>query len=190
MKSNDQRVKITKLIIRNAFTKLLRQKPIQNISIKELCETAQINRGTFYNHYSDIYDLLEDIENEMLEEFRLQLEPISKSSEEIFISPEFFVNIFKFLGSHSDMCTVMFSEYGDKKFIAKMLDLGKSGCVNAYSKHFKNATSNQIDDFYSFVSAGCISLLMKWVGNGMKQSYSEIAETVEKLISCTIKFLE
>ena len=66
MKENDQRVRITKLLIKKTFTELLTKKPIQKISVKELCEKAGINRGTFYSHYEDIYDLLEKIENEIL----------------------------------------------------------------------------------------------------------------------------
>ncbi len=58
------------MLIRGAFTDLLRQKPIQNITIKELCERAGINRGTFYSHYTDIYDLRDNIEDEMTREFQ------------------------------------------------------------------------------------------------------------------------
>ena len=54
--TNDHRTRLTKMMIRKAFMDLLKQKPIQSISIRELCETAGINRGTFYTHYADIYD--------------------------------------------------------------------------------------------------------------------------------------
>mgnify|MGYP002917598254 FL=1 len=61
-------------MIRKAFMDLLKQKPIQSISIRELCETAGINRGTFYTHYADIYDLMQRIEEEMLADFEKALE--------------------------------------------------------------------------------------------------------------------
>ena len=57
-KEQDHRSRITLMLIRKALMELLRQKPIQAISIKELCESAGINRGTFYAHYTDMYDLL------------------------------------------------------------------------------------------------------------------------------------
>ena len=66
MGERDHRIRVTKMLIRRALTDLLRQKPIQSISIKELCETAGINRGTFYAHYTDIYDLRKQIEDDML----------------------------------------------------------------------------------------------------------------------------
>ena len=46
-KENDHRVRVTNMLIRRAFMELLKQKPLQNISIKELWEKAEINRGTF-----------------------------------------------------------------------------------------------------------------------------------------------
>ena len=69
--ANDHRVRVTKMLIRRAFTDLLKQKPLQSITIKELCAAAGINRGTFYAHYTDIYDLLAKIEEEMFEDSSL-----------------------------------------------------------------------------------------------------------------------
>ena len=80
----DSRTRVTKLLIRKAFMELLHVKPIQSISIKELCDNAGINRGTFYTHYKDIYDLLEQIEREMLEDFEKALAPLLDTNEREF----------------------------------------------------------------------------------------------------------
>ena len=56
--TNDHRTRVTKILIRKSFMELLKNKPIQNISIKEICDKSGISRGTFYAHYTDIYDLL------------------------------------------------------------------------------------------------------------------------------------
>ena len=63
----DRRVKYTKKVIKDTFLSLLEKKNISNISVKELCEMADINRGTFYRYYIDIYDLLKKIEDEFIE---------------------------------------------------------------------------------------------------------------------------
>ena len=68
MENKDYRVRVTKMLIRKEFTQLLKEKPVQSITVRELCERTGINRSTFYNHYQDVYDLLEQIENEMLGE--------------------------------------------------------------------------------------------------------------------------
>lgn len=70
MGANDHRTRVTRMMIRKAFTSLLQQKPIQSISVKELCTVAGISRGTFYSHYTDIYDLMGQMEDELMEEVR------------------------------------------------------------------------------------------------------------------------
>ena len=63
MKS-DKRFSKTEQKIKEAFKALLRKKPMHQISVKELCTNAQINRSTFYDHYSDVYALLDEVERD------------------------------------------------------------------------------------------------------------------------------
>lgn len=56
-KKEDRRVRYTKQAIRDGFLRLLAEKPIEKISVTEICREADINRGTFYAHYSDPYEL-------------------------------------------------------------------------------------------------------------------------------------
>ena len=64
---NDRRIRRTRAAIQSAFLKLIFEKDINKITIKELCERADINKSTFYLHYQDIYDLEEQIEEEISE---------------------------------------------------------------------------------------------------------------------------
>lgn len=63
----DLRVKRTKKSIINAFLQLCAKKPPERITVKELADLAEINKATFYLHYKDIYDLLEQLENDLFE---------------------------------------------------------------------------------------------------------------------------
>ena len=65
----DRRTRLTKSLIRRAFTDLLAEKSLQRITVREVCQRAGVNRSTFYAHYTDLYDLLTRIEEEMLEDF-------------------------------------------------------------------------------------------------------------------------
>ena len=68
-KKVDRRVRKTKRQLRLALTKLLQEKPIKDITVREIADMVDINRGTFYLHYKDVYDMLEQVEAEMFEEF-------------------------------------------------------------------------------------------------------------------------
>ena len=67
MKVEDRRVRRTKQLIKQSLIELMHEKPFNEIKIKDITERADLNRGTFYLHYVDIYDLLSSIENEIFE---------------------------------------------------------------------------------------------------------------------------
>ena len=66
----DKRIRRTKKLLRQALTRLMQQKDFQSITVTDVVREADINRGTFYAHYRDVYDLREKIEAEMIEDFR------------------------------------------------------------------------------------------------------------------------
>ena len=122
MPKSDHRIRVTKMLIRRAFTELLRTKPIQSISVKELCETAGINRGTFYAHYTDIYDLLKKMEEEMLVDFQQALRPLLEVHEGGITPAKITAGIFQCLKENADICTVTLGLLGIKN-----LQPGSSG---------------------------------------------------------------
>lgn len=63
----DIRIEKTKRSIKNAFIELRSRKSLERITVKEVCEKAEINKSTFYSHYQDIYDLSDKLETEVVE---------------------------------------------------------------------------------------------------------------------------
>lgn len=186
---NDHRIKVTKMLIRKAFLSLLEKKPIQSISVKELCEEAGLNRGTFYSHYSDIYKLKEDIEEDMLQGFCQALEPLEEMDEAQRTPVRITTEVFRCLKENSDLCTVTLGPYGDKAFALKLLQIGREICVESYSRYFQNTTPRQIEYFYAFASSGCIGILQKWLADGMTAAPEEVAEMAECMMTSGMGFL-
>ena len=189
MRQSDQRTRLTNMLIRKAFTTLLGKKPIQSISVKELCAEAGINRGTFYARYSDVYDLLEQMEAEMMADFQNALAPLLSNPAADLTPVKITAEIFRCLKDNADLCTVTLGAYGDKQFAAKLLGIGRERCVESYRKYFEHATQKQIEYYYSFVSAGCIGLLQKWLSEGMTDSAESVAQMAEGIMFSGIHFL-
>lgn len=180
--TNDHRTRVTKMMIRRALMTLLKQMPLHSISVRALCEAAGISRGTFYTHYTDIYDLMEKLEKEMLADFEKALEPLFATEEGPFNPVKISTGIFECLRDNSDLCTVTLGDYGDKRFAARLISIGRERCMESYLKYFKGVSPKEIEYFYAFVSAGCIGLLRKWMDDGMTSSAQEIAQLAENIM--------
>ena len=185
---NNKRGQETVQKIDEAFVTLLQEKLPHEVEVSELCELAQINRSTFYNHYQDVYDLLEQIENEMLGELNEHLKSISPEND--LMSMSLFEGIFRFLTGNSDICVIMLGENGDKRFLFRMLEMGKENCVKNYLQSFPRASREQIEDFYAFVSNGCLGLMTSWIYTGMKKSPDELAATAKAIMTSALKYFD
>ena len=70
MENEDRRVRKTREVLKKSLISLMKEKNINSITVKELCEKADINRGTFYLHYVDVVNILNELEEELFKEFQ------------------------------------------------------------------------------------------------------------------------
>lgn len=75
MENMDNRVRYTKMVLQQALLQILSGKNIDRVTVKELCEKAGVNRGTFYLHYSTPNDLLREIEQQFIDENMIRFDP-------------------------------------------------------------------------------------------------------------------
>ncbi len=186
MKAIDHRVKVTKILIEKALIKILMEKPLSNITVKELCIEAGINRGTFYNNYNDIQDLLNQIEAGMLEELSKRLEPVLTDDITPFtVSNE----VFKLVKENSELFCVTLGPNGDKNFLKTIFNLGREHCLRNYSNYYDHISPEKLEIHYTFVSAGCGALLEKWLLGDIDMTVEEIGRTVEEIIYKGVRYL-
>ena len=176
----DRRVRKTKRLLRQALTNLLLEKDIKEISVMELAELADINRGTFYLHYKDIYDLYEQIENEMLEEFRVIFEKHFHQNRRDVLLP-LVSEAFEFLAQNSDMCIVVLRT-GNSAFLTKFIELEKPKSLEEWQSLLGNVDPKQYEYYYTFITSGCVGLLRTWFTGGMKESPKKMAELAGQMI--------
>lgn len=78
----DRRIRRTKRLLRQALAELMNEKEFKDITVKEITDRADLNRGTFYFHYTDTYDLREKIEDELVHDFQEVLSSYSPTPED------------------------------------------------------------------------------------------------------------
>lgn len=192
MKTNGNcaRTRQTQSLIRRAFTSLLREKPLQRITVKELCQAAGINRSTFYAHYQDVYDLLYKLEEDMVADFQQALAPLLDAGAEDLSPSQITAGIYRCLQENADVCTVTLGEYGDKGFALRLLSIGRKSCLRAYSQQFPGASPQQLEYFYAFVSGGHMGLLREWAREGMATPAEEMARIADSIMLHGMEFLQ
>ena len=122
-KKTDRRVRKTKSQLRKGLAHLMKEKSIGEITVKELVDEVDINRSTFYLHYSDIPTLLREIEDEMMDEMKRAIHdhPIDRENDSAF---SFIKDIFQVLDRNREIGCALIGPYGDIGFIHKMEDFG------------------------------------------------------------------
>jgi len=76
----DARVRYTKKVVKETFFRLLKEKSVSKLTVKELCEEAGINRATFYKYYANPNDLMNKLENESLDYLQNQIEELEEKT--------------------------------------------------------------------------------------------------------------
>lgn len=160
MAKNPAQVALTKQNLKDAFWSLYKTKRINQISIKEITDKAGYNRGTFYLYYQDVYDMLNQIQGEILD----QLDDISQTMINLVISEknstEDSSKFFKYFKENIEYISVLFGENGDAYFQAKYKELLK----NYIREHLRieeiDYSEETIDFSLEFFISGVIGLIL------------------------------
>lgn len=175
--------------IRESLIKLLqtKQNP-DDITATELCETAEINRATFYYHYNSVQDVFSEIELQVEREFGAFL-----SQSPIFADgvPDrrFYVRFFDFVGKHAEICRTILGN-SSHSFLNQALESGRYKVLGEMSRLFPDCPASKINYYYVFVSNGFLGLVQYWLNNGMKESPQDIAEVGEHIANGGLVYLK
>jgi AcrR family transcriptional regulator len=185
---DDRRVKYTKMVLKESFINLLEKKDISQISIKEICEDADINRATFYAHYNDQYDLLRKIESELLDNINSYIAELDQNNNNMnaILQAE---EIFEYIKENAKLCKLLLSERGDLSFQKKVMMLVYDKIITELTNNNK-ITKEDAEYVYSFTITGCVGIVQKWLDEDMKKSSYYMAEMVIKLTLGLISLLK
>lgn len=177
-KKLDRRVKYTKMVIKDSFVALLNVKPISKITIKEICEKADINRATFYSHYKDQYDLLHQIEEELFNDINQYL--TGEYSTVSVESTNIMTKILLYIRKNSGICKVLLGKNGDVHFEKLIAELVEQQFIADWIEK-KTITTEDVEYIYTFILNGCVGIIKKWLDSGMKKEENELAGLILNL---------
>ena len=166
-KKTDRRVRKTKSQLKTGLAQLMREKSIREITVKELVDAVDINRSTFYLHYSDIPGLLAEVENEMMEEMQraIREHPIDPGKDTV--------------------ASALVGPHGDIGFVHKLEQLLEEKSRESLAALVPEK-SGEMKYFYSYCLNGCLGFVKTWLETGEKETPEYAAEMAYRMVVSSV----
>lgn len=176
MKNEDTRVQYTRKVLKDALLKILKAKSISKVTIKELCEEAGLNRGTFYLHYNEPNDVLREIEGDFVREKLAFFDPYMKND-----NPDQLAKLFGTIMQNPDLSLILFGTNGAPQFTERIETLVQDSVLNDWQIEFPNYSRDDLTYVFEFVFPGAMRLILNWLSGDTKLSAKEFAHRLDCL---------
>ena len=204
-RKENRRVKYTKSVLKDSLLHFLLEKPLREISITELCNFADVNRGTFYNYYKDVDNLLDSIESDFIENlfsvakdlnvadvfFNISFAsdnnhaPLDRNSICTFIE-----GILNYLRTEREVCKLLLTGDCGRNFINRISDSITAYYVVNWRMYVDASARANEEDYLSmlfrYVTIGIIELIIDWIRDDMRIPPKEYAELIVRVAGTEI----
>ena len=175
----NQRIRLTKKMLKAALMELLKEKPIGKIANRELCARAEINHTTFYKYYGSQYDLLDEIESDYFDALeRCLLEDNTETCDGL-------VSALRFLESEKERWRVLINAVHDAEFARRLFNLPvihKLLDANMGAEQDENRRNY----IRLFICHGGYAIIRQWLNQSSGESPEEIGALIWSLAKNTI----
>jgi AcrR family transcriptional regulator len=176
-------------MIRDAFMELMEEKGFEGITVNELTAKADINRGTFYLHYRDKHDLLEQSKDEIVKEINEIVKVVQRISPEEALNYNsqyepfsFIVKLFECISENYSFIKVMLGPKGDPSFQVKLKEVLKENILKKLLHQSKKEEIMVPSDYLiAYVSSAYLGVIQHWLESGMKESSRDMALVLLKI---------
>ncbi len=179
-KKEDRRVRRTKKLLSQGLIQLMQTKQVKDITVRELADLVDVNRGTFYLYYRDIFDLLEAVEQDLFQQVEALIaahrgQPVLRQTLPVLRE------LFHLVAENRDMCRVLLSDNGDIKFLQRLSDLIQKELRNEW---LTGCTDSEVSFHYRYVfgAVGFVGLLRAWLERNCAESADDMAALADILI--------
>ena len=173
----DARVRYTRRVIKESILRLLEDRPVNRITVKEVCEAVQINRATFYAHFTDCFDVLNQMENDLLADFERSL-----SFASVVDVVDMIERIYAMIDQNAEVCRVLIFQNKDSSLTAKMIAMAHDKTIVRWKEQLTRATESDREMLFTCLSNGLLNVILT--------GYSKYErEEVVKFVSETVRLL-
>lgn len=181
--NTDRRIARSKRALRTALIELIEERGLDAVSVGDLCARADLNRGTFYNHFHDKDDLLTTLEDEVITD----LERIQEQMRDLTVMDlvryrmrkqplPFLVDLFDYLREQGDFLHAITGPGGDIRFAPRLRD---SVCANLIQtilhERYRANPTPFVQYYVAFYATAYLGVIEHWIETGMQESSEDMA---------------
>jgi len=174
-KREDRRVIYTKRVIRDSFLELLSEKPVEKISVTEICNNADINRGTFYAHYSDPYDLKQKLTEEIVGIIT------DRAHSLIYLDSEERdpLQMLQILQQNKELCRIFAAPYGDFDTLVRIIDEQLNRNLTSTFLEVEGKNEEETACLHLMCTAAVAALVKYWMDHDLEQPPESILSMMQ-----------
>lgn len=169
--------------LRDALVQLLIRKPVREITVRELTDLARVSRGTFYFHYGNIYELLDQLEQDQVDQINLFMDALLPrlGRQEV---PAALYALFEYLDEHDAICNALLGPNGDPAFVQRLQMVIAARYTGYLAPDGGDARQRYLTDF---AVQGCFGVIARWLQNGKPESTGQMAAITWQCICATLQ---
>lgn len=173
----NRRVLYTKRVIEDSLIKLLETKEIHQVTVTDICKNADINRGTFYTHYKDAYDLLESMEDKLFNQF---LEYINENPMED-CKDSLFIKVLELILENKDLCKVLFCKRRDDRILDRLIYIANKANFEHIYNNSNEFTESYLNYYIRHAVGGGVAIVQTWLENDLPEPPAEIVKILNSM---------
>lgn len=170
----DRRIRRTQRLLKESLAELMSEKSFNNITIKDITEKADLNRGTFYLHYTDTYGLLKAMEDDMLKDFQEMIDNYLHMGPPTDLMPVL-SPVIHYIVENRDICINLFENSASSDFQLSFKNLIHRNSLALAEQIYPSCRSDSFDYFFEFAICGAIGIIRKWLASDMEETEETIA---------------
>lgn len=184
----DRRIRRTQKMLKSSMIELMNEKDFKDISVKDITEKADLNRGTFYNHYTDTYDLLAKMESDVLSDFQEMIDSCLPDTQKGSLLP-ILLPVIQYIEENVSIVSILFENSASSDFVYRFHKIISDNGSAIFKKRYPSTDETSLAYFIEFITYGLTGVLRHWIHGGMKEQKETIAKIADQSAMQTAKSL-
>lgn len=178
---DDRRARRSRRLLKESLLELMKRKSFADISVRDVTDAADMNRATFYLHYSGTAELLQSVEEDLLAELQDLVDAHMQETVAVGSVAPVFEPVLDFAVEHRETCTILFASSEASGFFQSIQGLVHENGAPLVRTWFRPADPRLTDYLLNFLAWGFIGLLSEWFEKDMALPKSELLSAAQRL---------